>query len=265
MRALSEAGGSGGDGFVSPSLLRNIPLFVAAAAFVLSLLLMPHAGRVFAWAFPGGGGVYNRGSFVALALSHVGLVAAAVAAATVLGGAAAVAVTRPWGASAAPLVGLVAKIGQSFPPAAVLAVLVPVIGFGAMPTLVALFLYGLLPVVENMQAGLRGVPAAVREAAVGMGFSPWRVLWLVELPLAWPQGFAGIRTAAVVALGTATVGSTVGALTLGTPIIDGLVTNRPGFVLQGAVPLALLAVVLELVASRIEREAVYRVGGGRAV
>jgi osmoprotectant transport system permease protein len=256
MSALNEAGGFGGDGFVSPNLLRNVPLLVAVVAFALSLLLLPHAGFLFAWAFPGGGGVYNRGSFVALAVSHIWLVAAAV-----MGATAAVVVTRPWGAGAAPVVGLVAKIGQSFPPAAVLALLVPVLGFGAVPTLVALFVYGLLPVVENMQAGLRGVPEAVRDAAVGLGFSPWRVLWHVELPLAWPQGFAGVRTAAVVALGTATVGSTVGALTLGTPIIDGLVTNRPGFVLQGAVPLALLAVVLELVAARVERDAVTRAGG----
>jgi osmoprotectant transport system permease protein len=228
---------------------RNLPLLLALAAFVASLLLMPHTQSLFAWAFPGTQpAVYDRGTFVALAASHLALVAIAVGAATVCGTAAAIVVTRPWGQAAAPLVGLVAKIGQSFPPAAVLAVMVPMLGFGALPTLVALFAYGLLPVVENMQAGLRGVPETVREAATAIGFSPLRRLLLVELPLAWPQGLAGIRTAAVVGLGTATVGSTVGALTLGTPIIDGLVANKPGFVLQGAIPLALLAVVFELAA-----------------
>jgi len=229
---------------------RNLPLLLALAAFVASLFIMPHTQALFAWAFPGTRpAVYDRGTFVALAASHLALVAIAVGAATLCGTAAAIVVTRPWGQAAAPLVGLIAKIGQSFPPAAVLAVMVPVLGFGALPTLVALFAYGLLPVVENMQAGLRGVPASVREAATAIGFSPRRTLLLVELPLAWPQGLAGIRTAAVVGLGTATVGSTVGALTLGTPIIDGLVANKPGFVLQGAIPLALLAVVFELAAS----------------
>jgi osmoprotectant transport system permease protein len=237
--------------------MRNVPLLIAAVGFVASLLLMPHAGPLFAWAFPGAvPPVYDRGSFLALAASHLALVAVAVSGASLCGTAAAVWVTRPWGQTAAPLVGLVAKIGQSFPPAAVLALLVPVLGFGDVPTLAALFMYGLLPVTENMQAGLRGVPPSVREAAAGMGFSPARTLLVVELPLAWRQGFAGIRTAVVVALGTATIGSTVGALTLGTPIIDGLVANKPGFVLQGAIPLALLAIVFELVAERIDRAAI---------
>ncbi len=236
---------------------RNAPLIAAAAAFVASLVAMPHTGPFFAWAFPGQvPPVYQRGSFVALAASHLALVALAVGAASLCGTLGAVVVTRPWGQAASPLVGLVAKIGQSFPPAAVLALLVPVLGFGDAPTLAALFLYGLLPVTENMQAGLRAVPAPVREAAAGIGFSAWRTLWLVEFPLAWRQGFAGIRTAIVVSLGTATIGSTVGALTLGTPIIDGLVVNKPGFVLQGAIPLALLAIAFELAAERIDRRSI---------
>ena len=228
---------------------RNLPLLLATLAFLGSLVAMPHTGALFAAAFPGSiPPVYDRGSFIALAAWHLGLVAAATTAAFIAGLGAAIVATRPWGTGAAPLIGLIAKTGQSFPPAAVLALMVPALGFGALPTLAALFAYGLLPMTENAQAGLRAIPRAVRDAADGLGFSPWRTLWLVELPLAWPQIFAGLRIAAVVSLGTATIGSTVGALTLGTPIIDGLVTNRPGFVLQGAIPLALLAVLLELVA-----------------
>jgi osmoprotectant transport system permease protein len=194
-------------------------------------------------------------AFVAMAASHLALVGLAVGAAFLCGAAAAIGVTRSGGAPAAPLVDLIAKIGQSFPPAAVLAVLVPAVGFGALPTVLALFVYSLLPITENMITGLRGVPTTVREAAHGTGMPPWRVLLQVELPLAWPQALAGLRTAAAISLGTATIGSTVGALTLGTPIIDGLVTNKPGFVLQGAVPLALLAVLIELGFSRAERQA----------
>jgi osmoprotectant transport system permease protein len=237
-------------------MMRNLPLVVAAVAFMAALLAMPHAGPLFAWAFPGSvPPVYNRGSFVGLAVSHLALVGTAVGGAALCGVAAAIGVTRPGGQAAAPIVDLIAKIGQSFPPAAVLAALVPAVGFGALPTVIALFVYSLLPITENMVTGLRGVPATVHEAAVGLGMPPWRVLLSVELPLAWPQGLAGLRTAAAISLGTATIGSTVGALTLGTPIIDGLVTNKPGFVLQGAVPLALLAMVMELGFSRLEAKA----------
>ena len=235
-------------------MMRNLPLAGAIAAFAASLSFMPHSGPLFAWACPGTSPPgSDRGSFWVLAISHLALVASAVTAATLCGTGAAIIATRPWGRATAPLVSLVAKTGQSFPPAAVLALLVPVLGFGAWPTLAALFIYGLLPITENMQAGLLSVPPPVLQAATGLGFSPLRSLLLVELPLAWNQGFSGIRTAAVVSLGTATIGSTIGALTLGTPIIDGLLTSKPGFVLQGAVPLALLAVCFELVAERVER------------
>ena len=234
-------------------MIRNLPLLATALAFIGLLLALPHTGPLFLWAFPGNiPPVYDRGSFVALALSHLALVGIALAAATLCGAAAAIFVTRPGGQAAAPLIDLIAKTGQSFPPAAVLAMLVPAVGFGALPTVLALFAYSLLPITENTTAGLRGISPTVREAAQGAGMPAWQILLQIDLPLAWPQSLAGIRTAAVVCLGTATIGSTVGALTLGTPIIDGLVTNKPGFVLQGAIPLALLAVLLEMLFTRLE-------------
>ena len=110
------------------------------------------------------------------------------------------------------MVDLLAGVGQTFPPVAVLAIAVPLIGFGAWPTVVALFLYGLLPIIENAIAGLEGVPQAVREAADGMGLTPWQRLRTVELPLAAPVILAGIRVSVTIAIGTATIGSTVGAL-----------------------------------------------------
>ncbi len=235
---------------------RNLPLLLVGGAFLAVTLLMRRAAPAFAWAFPGiQPPVYDRGSFAALAASQLGLVAAALAIAGACGIGAAIFVTRPAGHGFRPLADTVATIGQTFPPAAVLAVLVPVLGFGARPTLVALVLYGLLPITENALAGIAGVSEAVREAAVGMGLSPLQVLWRVELPLATPLILAGLRTAAVVGLGTATIGSTVGALTLGTPIIDGLVSSKPNFIVEGAVPLALLAVLLELVFDRLGESA----------
>jgi osmoprotectant transport system permease protein len=102
-------------------------------------------------------------------------------------------------------------------------------------------------------AGLEGVPSGVREAAEGMGLSVWQRLRQVELPLAAPVILAGIRISVTIAIGTATIGSTVGALTLGTPIFDGLVTNKLPFVLEGAVLVALFAILTDMLFARLER------------
>ncbi len=129
----------------------------------------------------------------------------------------------------------------------------PLIGFGARPTIIALFVYSLLPIIENAVAGLEGVPQAVREAADGMGLSPAQRLYAVELPLAAPVMLAGIRVSVTIAIGTATIGSTVGALTLGTPIFDGLVANKLPFVIEGAVLVALFAILTDMLFARLDR------------
>lgn len=196
--------------------------------------------------------VYDRDSFLALFLSQFVLVAVASLAASLMGVALAVFVTRPAGRDFRPMVNALAAIGQTFPPVAVLAIAVPIVGFGALPTIIALFLYSLLPIIENAVAGLEGVPAAVREAAEGMGLSPVQRLLRVELPLAAPVILAGIRVSVTIAIGTATIGSTVGALTLGTPIFAGLVTNKLPLVIEGAVLVALFAILTDMLFARLE-------------
>ena len=197
--------------------------------------------------------VYNRDSFLALFLSQLGLVAAASLAASLVGVALAIFVTRPAGRDFRAMVNALATIGQTFPPAAVLAITVPMVGFGARPTIIALFLYSLLPIVENAVAGLEGVASGVREAAEGMGLSAWQRLRDVELPLAAPVILAGIRVSVTIAIGTATIGSTVGALTLGTPIFDGLVANKIPFALEGAVLVALFAILTDMLFERLDQ------------
>ena len=197
--------------------------------------------------------IYNRDSFLALFLSQLGLVAAASFAASLVGISVAVFVTRPAGRDFRAMVDALATVGQTFPPAAVLAIAVPMVDFGARPTVIALFLYGLLPIIENAIAGLEGVPRGVREAAEGMGLSGWQRLYQVDLPLAAPVILAGIRVSVTIAIGTATIGSTVGALTLGTPIFDGLVANKLPFVLEGAVLVALFAILTDLLFASLER------------
>jgi osmoprotectant transport system permease protein len=233
--------------------LRN-PVCWVGLFFAALLLQMDALRPVLQQAFPGVEPVvYNRTSFLALFLSQLGLVAAASLSAGVAGVALAVFVTRPAGRDFRAIVNTLATIGQTLPPAAVLAIAVPLVGFGARPTVIALFLYGLLPIIENAVAGLEGVPSGVREAAEGMGLSKWQRLRDVELPLAAPVILAGIRVSVTIAIGTATIGSTVGALTLGTPIFDGLVAKKLPFVLEGAVLVALFAILTDMLFAGLDR------------
>jgi osmoprotectant transport system permease protein len=229
------------------------PLPWVAVLFFALLFGMPALSPPFRMAFPAvRPAVFDRASFFSLWLSHLGIVAAATSGATLLGVGLAVFATRPAGRDFRPLVNALATIGQTFPPAAVLALAVPAVGFGPRPTIVALFLYGLLPIIENAIAGIENVPAAVRDAARGMGLSSWQLLAAVELPLAAPAILAGIRVSVTIAIGTATIGSTVGALTLGTPIFDGLAGNKLPYVIEGAVPAALFAILADMILARLE-------------
>ena len=230
------------------------PVLWIGLFFAVLMLRMDALQALLQQAFPGVEPVvYNRDSFLALFLSQLGLVAAASLAASLIGVALAIFVTRPAGRDFRAMVNALATIGQTFPPAAVLAITVPMVGFGARPTIIALFLYGLLPIVENAVAGLEGVASGVREAAEGMGLSAWQRLRDVELPLAAPVILAGIRVSVTIAIGTATIGSTVGALTLGTPIFDGLVANKIPFVLEGAVLVALFAILTDMLFERLDQ------------
>ena len=230
------------------------PILWVGLFFAALTLRMDALQPLLQQAFPGVEPVvYDRDSFLGLFLSQLGLVAAASLAASLVGVALAIFVTRPAGRDFRAMVNALATIGQTFPPAAVLAITVPMVGFGARPTIIALFLYGLLPIVENAVAGLEGVASGVREAAEGMGLSAWQRLRDVELPLAAPVILAGIRVSVTIAIGTATIGSTVGALTLGTPIFDGLVANKIPFVLEGAVLVALFAILTDMLFERLDQ------------
>ena len=218
----------------------------ALVALLLALVLKP---MWFTWAFapfaPANGPIiYERASLLSLSLSHLGLVALASSVATLVAVALAILVTRPAGAAFLPLSRTITNMGQTFPPVAVLALAVPALGFGAGPTLVALFLYGLLPIFENAITGFSTLPPATMEAARGLGLSRWQRLTRVELPLAMPVILTGIRLSVVIALGTATIGSTVAARTLGEVIIAGLLTNNTAYVLQGGLIVGLFAVLI---------------------
>ncbi len=206
--------------------------------------------------------IYNQGSLLDLTLNHLLIVAIATALATTVAVGLAILVTRPFGAEFLPLSRSLANVGQTFPPVAVLALAVPMLGFGTAPTLVALFLYGLLPIFENTLTGLTGLPPAVTEAARGMGMTGRQRLVRVELPLALPVILAGVRLSTVISLATATIGSTVAARTLGEVIIAGLLSSNTAFVLQGGLIVGALAVLIYDGLSAIERALTRRTGQG---
>jgi osmoprotectant transport system permease protein len=197
--------------------------------------------------------LYQQDSFVALLAAHVVIVAASSAAAAVAGIAAGIFVTREAGREYRTLVETLIAISQTVPPVAVLAIAVPMMGFGAAPTLVALFLYGLLPILRGTVAGLESVSAAVREAAAGAGMSRWQILWHAELPLALPNLLAGLRSSVTINIGTAAIAATVGARSLGSPIIVGLSGFNTAYVVQGALLTALLAVSVDQWFERVVR------------
>ena len=140
---------------------------------------------------------------------------------------------------------------QTIPSLALLLFMIPVMmwlvgkGIGAPPAVAALFLYSLLPVVRNTHAGLTGIPAPLRESAEALGLPTWAVLWLVELPLAAPTVLAGVRTAAVINVGTATLGGFIGAGGYGRPILRGIDKSDIPLMLEGAIPAAVLALTIE--------------------
>lgn len=183
--------------------------------------------------------------------AHVLLVAVAMAVA--------LAIALPLGIAAArnprigtPLIGLLGAI-YTIPSLALLAVLVRWLGLGFLTSLVALVAYGQFVLVRNVAVGLREVPRAQIDAALGVGLSPAQVLRRVELPLALPAIVAGIRIAAIAMIGIAALAAYVGAGGLGTLIFEGLAFKQPQRIFVGSIGVMLLAVVVDAALRAVER------------
>ncbi len=151
----------------------------------------------------------------------------------------------------------VTGIVQTVPSLALLVFMIPLFGAaGELPAIAALFLYSLLPVVRNTYAGLSSIPDALLESAVALGLSPRARLLEIELPLAAPSIVAGIKTSAVINIGTATLGALIGAGGYGQPILSGIRLDNLSLILQGAVPAAGLALIADGAFSLLERRVV---------
>jgi osmoprotectant transport system permease protein len=190
--------------------------------------------------------------FARLLRQHVALVLASLAAAVLLGVPLGIAAARRR-ALAQPIL-VAAGLVQTIPALALLAFLIPLTGsIGVRPALLALFLYALLPIVRNTHAGLTGISAGLRQAAVALGLSPRDTLVHVELPLALPTLLAGVKVAAVINVGTATIAAFIGAGGFGERIAQGLALNDNTMLLAGALPAAALALVVHGIFELLER------------
>ncbi|HEX4953836.1 MAG TPA: glycine betaine ABC transporter substrate-binding protein [Thermoanaerobaculia bacterium] len=194
----------------------------------------------------GGGATPSEGlsaRLLARTGEHLGLVAVSLLAAIVL--------AIPLGIAAAksrwlgPLVLGLAGILQTVPSLAMLVFMIPLVGIGAQPAILALFLYSLLPIVRNTATGLVGIPPTLTESALALGLPASARLFRIELPLASRTILAGIKTAAVINVGTATLGALVGAGGYGQPILTGIRLDDTALILEGAVPAALLALAVQ--------------------
>lgn len=201
----------------------------------------------------------NRIDVLVRTLQHLGLVSVSVGIAIVMGVPLGVLITRKKRLRG-PVLGI-ANVVQTIPSLALFGFLlaVPFIGLGARNAIVALVAYSLLPVIRNTYAGIDGVDPAIREAARGMGMTDWQLLKIVELPLAAPVLLAGIRVAAVIGVGIATIAAAIGAGGLGVFIFRGLAMVDNGVILAGAIPSALLALLVDGGLHLLERRLDWRV------
>jgi len=148
----------------------------------------------------------------------------------------------------------IAGVFQTIPSLALLVFLVPFIGTGKLPAIIALTVYGLLPILRNTYLGIVGVERSAIEAGVGMGMTNRQVLWMVELPLSLSVIMGGIRTATVLIIGVATIAGLIGAGGLGDLIFRGLQTYNTGLILAGAIPSALLAIIFDYLLKLLEAD-----------
>ncbi|WP_407708681.1 ABC transporter permease [Bacillus altitudinis] len=148
----------------------------------------------------------------------------------------------------------VVNIFQTLPSLAILAFFIPILGVGKIPAIVALFFYSVLPILRNTYAGVRGVNKNLLESGKGIGMTTWEQIRLVELPLAVPVIMAGVRTSTIYLIGWTTLAAFIGGGGLGDYILIGLQLYQPEYIIAGAIPVTILAVIIDLTLMKLEKK-----------
>jgi osmoprotectant transport system permease protein len=184
-------------------------------------------------------------------MAHIGLTCASLFIAVAIGAPLGIWISRQ--KKVASLVLGITGVLQTIPSIALLGFMIPLLGIGALPAITALFLYALLPIIRNTYTGITGVDSDVTEAARSLGMTPRQILLSVQLPLAMPVILAGIRTATVINIGVATLAAYIAAGGLGEFIFGGIALNNTNMILAGAIPAALLAILMDFLLSLIQK------------
>lgn len=193
----------------------------------------------------------NPNLVLKLTLEHIKITVIAVSISTIIGVTIGILITR-FKKAATPVIGI-AGIIYTIPSLALFGMLIPFIGIGIKPALIALILYSQLALIRNTFVGIVHIDPAIREAGKGMGMSSWQFLRMVELPVALPVIMAGIRTAAVMNIGTATIAAYIGAGGLGWLIFRGIASVNTEQIVGGALPVTLLAIGVDYLFVLMER------------
>ncbi|MEK4051022.1 MULTISPECIES: ABC transporter permease [Bacillus] len=148
----------------------------------------------------------------------------------------------------------VVNIFQTLPSLAILAFFIPILGVGKIPAIVALFFYSVLPILRNTYAGVQGVNKNLLESGKGIGMTTWEQIRLVELPLAVPIIMAGVRTSTIYLIGWTTLAAFIGGGGLGDYILIGLQLYQPQYIIAGAIPVTILAVIIDFSLMKLEKK-----------
>jgi osmoprotectant transport system permease protein len=199
----------------------------------------------------------QSGKLLEQTLQHIGLTFISLLIAVLIGVPLGILIARKrqWAGSILGVAGIL----QTIPSIALLGFMIPLLGIGPKPAIVALFLYALLPIIRNTYTGIQEVSSTVIEAATGMGMSPRQILYKVQLPLAMPVMLAGIRTATVINVGVATLAAYIGAGGLGEFIFGGIALNNTAMILAGAIPAALLAIIFDWLLGILQKRKLQKV------
>jgi osmoprotectant transport system permease protein len=226
---------------------RQVVFVILLALLVAATIWVTNMGQV---------GIYSTftyGDLMYAAWAHFKMVLLSVLIATCIGVPLAIAVTRPGLEKLVlPVIGG-AAVGQTIPSLAVIAVMAPLLGFGFESAIVALVIYGLLPIVRNTYAGVKTIDPAVIEAAKGMGLTRMQIACKIELPLARPVIMGGIRVSTIITVGTAELAVLVGGAGLGKITLTGVFAREALIIIQGSAPTAVMAISLGFLLELAER------------
>jgi osmoprotectant transport system permease protein len=232
-------------------------LFIAVILWILAFLLFSQQswwaallGRIFPFADPV---LFERATLLSLVRQHLQIALSSMVFVILVGIPLAIFCTRRQGLAFLPLVENIVAVGQTFPPVAVLFLALPIFGFGTVAPILALFFYGLLPTVRGTLLGLLAVAPELKDAALGSGMNGWQLLKRLEFPLALPAILAGSRTSLVLIIATTSIAPLVGTGGLGVPMLAGLTTNNSSLLLEGAIPVAILALLSDYTMRSLER------------